>query len=407
MSGLAHFKLPIGDDGKAWPAFDTTTARAHLQFMFGGLDQIESYRGAWIEIGTGQGRARYFRLRDLDKAVAFAEAQTSSGHKIYVSTGLIRADYEKAVTQAGGHADAGAILCRPVLWGECDHKDLGLDPALKGEARTAARLQAFHAAAERHGLRWGWIQWTGTVPSLRIQGFIRLAEPAAPDDPNFWACVKALSRSGKLDLGATNSSQMLRLGGSVSWAGSTQKKDEIGEAMRIAEPVTRLLVKRPAPIALDTVVALLDVSGVLAWPTEKGSTSSTGGGSRPPPAKDVADLMTKVRPPADAKPLDLMDVREALRANGASLRARAGEGWHLATGRGHAARPPVRRLYLDHRFRGLGSVGRRRRRRPRHVDRAGLHPERWRRRQRVERPRRGSARAPDIGRDEAGERVAR
>ena len=258
---------------------DEKTMLAHLQYMFGGLENHEIYSDGLIEIGTLT-EVKFFPLDKMEKAARYAMGRTAEGSKVYVHAGLIRPDYHKVLAQREGrptgHSGADGVLCWPCLWGEADAKHLTYSLAQAGEARNTARLTSFEKVACDHGLEWGWIHATGTVPSLRLQGFIRLSEPAAPNDRRFWQVLKSMSRNGNLDVGANNSSQVLRLAGSVSFASASIKKDEAGEAPRIDEAVTCTSCRGGCVNLADTY-DLFDMVGLLSdgagaprrWPARK------------------------------------------------------------------------------------------------------------------------------------------
>lgn len=285
---------------------DEKTMLAHLQYMFGGLENHEIYSDGLIEIGTLT-EVKFFPLDKMEKAARYAMGRTAEGSKVYVHAGLIRPDYHKVLAQREGrptgHSGADGVLCWPCLWGEADAKHLTYSLAQAGEARNTARLTSFEKVACDHGLEWGWIYATGTVPSLRLQGFIRLSEPAAPNDRRFWQVLKSMSRNGNLDVGANNSSQVLRLAGSVSFASASIKKDEAGEAPRIDEAVTCTSCRGGCVNLADTY-DLFDMVGLL----------SDGAGAPAPlaSAKSLDALAAMVRPPENVTPFERERVREAV-----------------------------------------------------------------------------------------------
>ena len=270
----------------------------HLGFMFGGLDKTP-YKNGRIEVGSTAGECQFFKLSEFDKIAEYVVERTRVGEKTYIHAGLIKPDGEKVALAArgsrGSHSKGRDVMCWPVIWGEADHKDLVYDRALKGTKRNVERLTAFSAAAP-----WGLIYATGHVPTLRLQGLIRLEEPAAPDDPMFWSVLKSISVSGKLDTGANNSSQLIRLAGSVSFTGAEQKSVEIGEALRINE-VVRVIVSTKIRHGLEALHSYLDQDGKLVAVSAKGVLAS---------AKSLEDLMSKVKKPDDAADLGADDVGE-------------------------------------------------------------------------------------------------
>ena len=278
----------------------------HLEYMFGGLEHHELYSEGLVELGTLD-QVRFFPLDKLEKAARYAARRTAEGSKVYVHCGLIKPTSAKVIAQqerrSTGHVGGGDVMCWPVVWGEADHKHLVHDRSLIGEQRNAARLAAFSKVARDHGLEWGWTSATGTIPSLRVQGFMRLAEPAAPTDPNFWQVVKSLSRNGNLDAGANNSSQVLRLCGSVSFASGKVKADEAGEAPRINEPVT-CLVRREGRVDIANAHATLNCLGLLSTAADAPTTRAS--------AKDVNALRAMVKPPENAPTFETERVRDAV-----------------------------------------------------------------------------------------------
>ena len=285
---------------------DEKTMLAHLQYMFGGLENHELYSDGLMEVGTLE-EVRFFPLNKMEKAARYAVRRTEQGSKVYVHCGLIKSTSAKVVAQREGrptgHSGADGVLCWPVLWGEADHKHLNYNRVLAGEARNDARLASFEKVAQDHGLSWGWISATGTVPSLRLQGFIRLDEPAAPNDPKFWQVLKSVSRNGPLDIGANNSSQVLRLCGSVSFAGASTKKDEAGEAPRVDEAVT-CIACRDGQVNLAETYQLFDMLGLLSAAADA-----------PTPlirVKSLDALAALVRPPENAPTFERDRVREAV-----------------------------------------------------------------------------------------------
>ena len=297
---------------------DRETMLKHLVHLFGGLEDDPRYCDGRVEISSmtrvkrrhegkitteTQNRARFFRLTELEAAVDYALQRTAKGEKIYVHVGLLRPDYKKIVAHDNaiarnelplvGHSGGDGVLCWPSLWGEADHVHLDHARTLRGEDRNAARRKAFGDVARDHGFRWSWAHSTGTVPSVRLQGFARLTEPAAPDDPRFWKVLKSVSINGNLDGGACNSSQVLRLGGSVSFAGSGTKDAEVGEAARIDERVV-CLMEREDRVGLHDLHRDLEAAGKLradALPPEARSDVA---------ARDLGALMARVRPPENA-----------------------------------------------------------------------------------------------------------
>lgn len=260
-----------------------------LTYMFGGLENTP-YGNGRIEVGSTAGECRFFKLSQFDKAAAYVVERTRRGEKTYVHCGLIKHDGEKVRLLNGTHSKGRDVLCWPVIWGEADQKHLDYDLTLKGKERNVARLKAFQMAAP-----WGMINATGIVPAIRLQGFIRLDEPAAPGDAMFWTVLKSYSVSGKLDTGANNSSQLMRLAGSVSFAGGDQKVVEIGESRRIDEAV-KIVMHKPITVhPLDALHLHLQQDGRLVEVSAKGQLES---------AKSLEDLMTKVKRPDDAKNLN-------------------------------------------------------------------------------------------------------
>lgn len=273
---------------------DTLT---QLHYMFGGLENTKFAEGR-IEVGSTAGECRFFKLSQFNKIASYVEQRTRAGEKTYIHAGLIKPDGEKVLRAAqglsGSHSKSSDVLCWPCLWGEADHKDLEYDRDLKGKDRNLARLAAFRKTAA-----WGLLYATGSVPTLRMQGLLRLERPAAPDDPQFWQVLKSITHNGKLDAGANNSSQLIRLAGSVSFAGSEQKAVEVGEPQRIDEAVRVLHSDQKRMVSLPTLHANLALDGKLIDVAAKGALSS---------AKGLEDLKSKVKYPKDAKPLDKVAV---------------------------------------------------------------------------------------------------
>jgi hypothetical protein len=214
MNTSINHDVRVGVDSCLPSAVD---ALRQLQYMFGGLAKNVKYRDGFVEVGSTKGECRFFKLTELRVAANYLAERSLIGDKVYVHAGLIKADGEKVQRQRrgepAGHSKGADVLCWPVLWGEADHKDLLYDRTLSNEARNVARLAAFESAARGIGSEWGMIYATGTVPSLRLQGLIRLSQPAGPQDPMFWAVLKTISARGSLDRAANNSSQLIRLRG--------------------------------------------------------------------------------------------------------------------------------------------------------------------------------------------------
>ncbi|WP_168204690.1 AAA family ATPase [Tardiphaga sp. vice304] len=264
-----------------------------LNFMFGGLDKTQ-YSNGRIEVGSTAGECKFFKLSQFHKVAAYVTERTHSGEKTYIHAGLIKPDGEKVQRASQGlhgtHSKGADVLCWPVVWGEADHKDLDYNRELTGEERNDARLAAFEAAAP-----WGFIYATGSVPTLRLQGLMRLDVPASPNDKAFWDVLKSISVNGKLDVGANNSSQLVRLAGSVSFSGGVQKAVEVGEVQRIDEVVRVLTFKPAIKHSLDKLHTQLANEGKLIEASAKGALAS---------AKGLEDLMSKVKRPDDSNDLD-------------------------------------------------------------------------------------------------------
>jgi hypothetical protein len=271
---------------------DPASVLKQLEFMFGGLEKTQYSKGR-IEVGSTKGECRFFKLNQFDKVAAYVIERTRNGEKTYIHAGLIKPEGEKVQMAArgghGSHSKGADVMCWPVLWGEADHANLEYDRTLTGDKRNVARLQAFLQAAT-----WGFVYATGRIPSLRLQGLIRLEEPAAPDDPQFWSVLKSITANGHLDAGANNSSQLIRLAGSVSFAGGQQKAAEKDDAPRVTELVTVVKEKKVA-VLLDALHEHHSTQGKLIEASPKGSLLA---------AKDIADLMSKVKKSEGVDDLD-------------------------------------------------------------------------------------------------------
>jgi AAA domain len=291
MSPLIDYDRSLGLDVVA---ADRSAVCKQLEFMFGGLDQTQ-YAGGKIEVGSPGGECRFFGLNEFDSISEYVVERTLRREKTYIHAGLIRPDGEKVLKAAlgapAGHSKSTDVMCWPVLWGEADHANLEYDRNLKGKARFLARLQAFRKAAT-----WGFVYATGIVPTLRMQGLIRLQDPAAPSDAQFWSVLKSITTNGRLDAGANNSSQLLRLAGSVSFASGDQKAAEAGEDFRVTEQVK--IIKddgNKSIINLGALYVHLSLEGKLIQASHKGKLRS---------AKNIAELMSRIKRPDHVEDLD-------------------------------------------------------------------------------------------------------
>lgn len=281
-----------------------------LRYLFGGLERHPEYKNGRIEVTNGK-EARFFKLTELDRVAKAVAIWTRDGKKSYFNAGLIRPDYEKVrrfdAGEPVGHSSAEGILCRPLIWFECDHKHLAIDAGdVEAIGLDACRNHALHQVAKNHGFAWGMVIATGTVPSLRMQAFKRLAEPASPDDLTFWKVQKSIVANGRGDTAATNSSQLLRLAGSFSFAKPGEVKEaEAGLPPRITEPV--VIRNPPEP---RNAARPLDLAETFAMMGRKGLIRDVEApAAKLDHAKSVEALLAKIKCPDNAPDLDRDEVR--------------------------------------------------------------------------------------------------
>mgnify|MGYP001765491665 CR=1 FL=1 len=115
---------PRAAGGAARAPGDAEAMKEHLRFLFGGLERHPEWKRGLIEVGTLD-RVRFFKLTEIDAAVAYAMKRTGRREKIYVHMGLIDPDHEKvqavARGETRGHVGHDAVLCWPVVWADADH----------------------------------------------------------------------------------------------------------------------------------------------------------------------------------------------------------------------------------------------------------------------------------------------
>ena len=282
---------------------------AHLEYCFGDLRQSLLYQHGRIEIGAkGEGRVWFYKLTELAEAAHRVAALSREGKKPTLHCGLIDPDHPKVKqydeSGFGTHVPGDAVLCWPFLWAEADHAHLKYDRSLKG--RTAinhARLRAYGDAGRRLGLDFR-RHSTGSYPTLRLQGVIRLDVPAKPDDALFWQVEKSAVAAMDCDTAATNSSQVLRIPGTIAWAPKDQKAGEEGLAPRRSEMTYVLTTSAPAPVNLEVVAAALKRAGAFSdkvkAPSAKANVDSI----------EALKKLVAANMPYGATPLDRETVRE-------------------------------------------------------------------------------------------------
>ncbi len=215
---LARLAAPYGDD----PG--------------GGLFEIASIRHDAHRV-----TARHFAAGDVDGMAEFAASLNAGGAAVYVGAALRRD------APPEGRAKTAHVAATRWLWLDYDDADAA--------ARGPATLEAA-------GLTPAFVVVTGTTPGLRLQVWLALAEPCAPDVAS--ALMRKLAAATDADAAPTDAPRIMRLAGGVAWpkpgkpgrvAELVAMRDGAGRALTLAEVERAVAALTPAapaaPVSSD------------------------------------------------------------------------------------------------------------------------------------------------------------